>query len=189
MDNTKAGTAGMDVFIVANQVQTLHYRLHACALLPPRAEAGPISVEAVVDVGCGSQACVTPGPMVREAAAVPYAPMSARPRRRQHAAASPEVGISPEDTASPELWSMAVRALREKINDAIQAHVARLIEATGRDWEIRHIDFDEPRSDYMMPDAGHDAGGVREADAGARTGARITLVTQVILRSRTPNLH
>jgi len=187
MDNSKSGPAGMEVVIAANQVQTLHYKLYAYALLSPPAAADTVCAE----IGCPT--CPQPhevlGQTLRETVAVPYAGKSVGSSDRHSAAARSGFHAPVAEAESPALWTAAVRALRAKTSDAVQAQVARLIEATGRDWEIRRIDYGEPRSGCTAADARGEADDTCESGAGSCACARITLVTQVVLRACTPVLH
>ena len=187
MDNTQFGPVEMDILIAANQVETLHYKLYACALLSPRDPMDTVRVE--VDLPCTARAGEVPGRTLREAPAAPYAGLAPGRGGCRGTADRAGAAVLVANPMPPALWSATVRALRERTRDAVEAQVQRFIETTGRDWKIRRIEYGEPLPVALAPDRACRPGDPNAEAAGFDARTRITLVTQVVLKACAPTLH
>jgi hypothetical protein len=147
----------MEIRIATSLVDTLCYRLIAQATM---AAQGEVQIDVVPLVG-GDRG----------------KPASAR-RRRRHAAeaaiATPAALIATPASTSAEL-SAAVRALRERTYREVLSQVEHFNRTTGRDWQIRRLDYRE-----LQPGAGERA---------ASDAAQLTLVTHVELGACVRTLH
>jgi hypothetical protein len=187
MDNTPFGPVEMDVLIAANQVEALHYRLYAYALLSPRAAMEAVRVE--VDLPHTARIDEVPGRTLREAPAAPYADVAPGRGGCRGTADRAGAAVLAANPMPPALWSATVRALRERTCAAVEAQVQRFIETTGRDWKIRRIEYGEPMPVVLTPGRACRPGEHNARAAGFDARTRITLVTQVVLMACTPTLH
>lgn len=187
MDNTQFGPEEVDILIAANQVETLHYKLHAYALLSPRDAMHAARVE--VDLPRAARTGEVPERTLREAPAAPYADVAPGRGGCRGTADRAGAAVLVANPMPPALWSATVRALRERTCEAVEAQVQRFIETTGRDWKIRRIEYGEPMPVVLAPDRGCRPGNLNARAAGFDARTRITLVTQVVLKACAPTLH
>jgi len=146
----------MEIRIAANLVDTLRYRLVAQATI---AGQGAVQVDVMPMVGGRGG----------------KNPLS-RPRRVTVADEIP-VTLIASPTMKPAEVSAAIRALRERTYREVLAQIEHFSRTTGREWEIRRLDYGE-----LLPRTA--AGDEAAADA-----AQLTLVTHVELGASVRIVH